>query len=84
MKLQPQTQTQTCNLRFKFWDGAGLKTFLGPTYEENQLWFLKYSSIFLFFTRPYFDLFCAFLALWVFFCGRNQVQKICLEPSNVE
>ena len=28
--------------------GAGSKTFLGPTYVDNQLWFWKYSPNFLF------------------------------------
>ena len=34
--------------------GSGSKTFLGPTYVDNQLWFWKYSSIFLFLIRPNF------------------------------
>merc|ERR1712215_390845 len=31
-----------------FWIRVRFKNFLGPTYVSNQLWFLKYTPIFLF------------------------------------
>ena len=34
--------------------GSGSKTFLEPTYVVNQLWFWKYSPIFLFLIQPHF------------------------------
>ena len=39
---------------------SGSKTFLGPTYVDSQLWFLKYSPIFLFLIRPDLGLFPLF------------------------
>ena len=36
---------------------SGSKTFLGPTYVVNQLWFWKYSPIFLLLLRPNLGLF---------------------------
>ena len=45
--------------------GSDSKTFLGPTYVDNQLWFWKYSPNFLFFL----DLFCTFLGPLRLFFG---------------
>ena len=50
------------------WLGSGSKTFLEPTYVENQLWFWKYSPIFLFIIwpnlGPFFTFFGPFEAIF--------------------
>ena len=69
--------------------GSGSKTFLGPTYVDNQLWFWKQNPIFLFFIWPHLGNFCTFfwpfgtifLALWSYFWGRDQIQKQFLKPT---
>ena len=52
------------------------KNNLEPTYVDTQLWFLKYSPIFSFLIRPNFGPFCHFWALWGYFWGCGQVQKL--------
>ena len=42
------------------WLGSGSKTFLEPTYVDNQLWFWKYSHIFLFSIWPHLGPFLHF------------------------
>ena len=55
--------------------GSGSKTFLGPTYVNNQFWFWMYSPIYLFLIRPHFGPHLHFLVIWGYFWGRDQVQK---------
>ena len=43
--------------------GSGSKSFLEPTYVVNQLWFWKYSPIFLLILRPTLGPFLPFLGL---------------------
>ena len=62
------------------WLGSGSKTFLEPTYVDNQLWFWKVSLIFSFLIWSNLGPFLNFLGLfcfarWGFFCGWGQVQK---------
>ena len=65
--------------------GSGSKTFFEPNYEYYQLWFSKYSPIFLFFNSvKIWGLFCTF---WLFrgqFWGWNQVQKPFWEPTYID
>ena len=57
------------------------KNFLGPTYVNNQLWFWKYSPIFLFLNWPHFGpllhIFRPFgailLALWGYLCASKHI-----------
>ena len=55
---------------------SGSKTFLGPTNEDYQFLFWKYSPIFLFFIRKKFGPFCTFWVLRGYFWGWGQVQKL--------
>ena len=59
------------------WVGVRFKTFLEPTYVDNQLWFWKVSLIFSFLIwsnlGPFLNYFWAFRG---YFLGWGQIQKI--------
>ena len=62
--------------------GSCSKTLLEPNYVDNQLWFWKYSPIFLFLIWPHLGPLALFWALWGYFLvllgyfwSRGQVQK---------
>ena len=70
--------------------GSGSKTFLGPSYVDNQLWFYKYSPNFLFSIWPHFGpllhFFCPFGAIfWSFGATLESGSgpKTFLEPTYV-
>ena len=52
------------------------KIFLEPTNVDYHFLFWKYSTIFLFFIGPNFGPFSTFWALWGYFWGGGQVQKL--------
>ena len=65
------------------WVGVRFKTFLEPTYVDNQLWFWKVSLIFSFLIwsnlGPFLNYFWAFRG---YFLGWGQIQKIyCYLPK---
>ena len=55
--------------------GSDSKTILEPTYVVNQLWFWKYSLIFLLLLRPNLGPFLPFLGLWGLFLGLRSGSK---------
>ena len=66
------------------WLGSGSKTFLEPTYVENQLWFWKYSPIFLFIIWPNLGPFLHFLGLSRLFLGLGSSSKKILRPTYID
>ena len=66
------------------WLGSGSKTFLEPTYVENQLWFWKYSPIFLFIIWPNLGPFLHFLGLSRLFLGLGSSSKKVLRPTYID
>ena len=64
--------------------GSGSKTFLEPTYVVNQLWFWKYSPIFLLLLRPNLGPFLPFLGLWGLFLGLRSGSKTFLGPTYID
>ena len=61
--------------------GSGSKTFLEPTYVVNQLWFWKYSPIFLLLFQPNLGPFLPFLGHWGLFLGLGSGSKTFLGPT---
>ena len=64
--------------------GVRFKTFLEPTYVVNQLWFWKYSPIFLLLLRPNLGPFLPFLGLWGLFLGLRSGSKTFLGPTYID
>ena len=67
--------------RLFFGLGSHSKTFLEPTYIVSQLWFWKYSPIFLLLLQPNLGPFLPFLGLWGLFLGLRSGSKIFFGPT---
>ena len=64
--------------------GVWLKPFLGLTYVDYQLWFLKYSPIFLFLIWPNLGTFWHFLDPSGLFLGLGSGSKTFLGPTYID
>ena len=64
--------------------GVRLKRFFEPTFLDNQLWFWKYSPIFLLLLRPNLGPFLPFLGLLGLFLGLGSGPKPFLGPTYID
>ena len=66
------------------WGGVRFKTFLEPTYVDNQLWFWKVSLIFSFLILSNLGPFLSFLGLSGLFFGLGSDSKNLLLPTYID